>query len=351
MESRGSTPAAASAVVRLGTAAEIVDAVPYLVGFQPHDSLVVVSLRGSRGRVGMTARIDLPPPERVDESVRRLVGRLRTDGASRAVVAAYPPDEGPAHPAVRALAAAFADRLAAAGIALTDMLCVHDGRWWSLTCTDPGCCPPGGTPLPEGVSVLGAAMAVEGRRVLPSREALADTLRPAGGELGAAMARALPAIDGALATRAWRGRRAEVEAESRALLRAAVERRLTGGASLGVREAARLIAGLDDADVRDEVVTWADGDWGQAARGLLSDLVRHAVPPFHVVPLTVLAWIAYQQGDAILAALAVQRALASDPGYGLARLLDDALAAGVDPAVLAPVRREIARVRSAETEA
>ena len=337
------TSITASPVVRLATSAEIVDAVPYLVGFQPRDSLVVVSLRGPRGRVGMTARVDLPEPAMVEACVRELVRHLRRDGASRAVVATYPPTEGPAHPAVRALADAFPDRLRAAGISLTDLLCVFDGRWWSLGCPSADCCPPGGTPLSGEVSVLGAAMAVEGRSVLPSREALADTLRPHGGALGVAMARALPRLDGALADRVWRGRRDEVEAESRQLYEMAVRRRLDGAASLDVDEAARLILGLDDVPVRDEVVSWVEGDWGQATRGLLADLVRHAVPPFHVVPLTVLAWVAYQQGDATLAGLAVERALACDRAYALARILDDAIATGLDPAVFRSVRRDVAR--------
>jgi hypothetical protein len=324
-------------VVHLDTAAEMVDAIPYLVGFVPSDSVVLVSLRAPRGQVGLTARVDLPDAEWADECARQLVPYLRRDGAARALVAVYPPPPGRSHPAVRAIADAFLSRLAAAGIPLVDLLCVHDGRWWSLVCADEACCPPDGTPVAGSDSgshsVLGTAMAVEGRVVLPSREALAATLAPVSGGRRRAMERALVAAQTKVADRVWGGRRDDVVAESRALFRAPVQRRLDGGAACSDDEAARLVVALDDPPVRDEVLAWTDGAWGDAARALLAELVPRAVPPFHVVPLTVLGWLAYQSGEGALASLAVERALADDPGYPLARLLDDALSRGVDPAI------------------
>jgi hypothetical protein len=333
-----STPGPHRAVVRLGSPAEIVDAVPYLVGFRPERSLVVVSLRGPRCRVGLTVRVDLPEPHQAKECVRQLVPHLERNGAWRAVVVLYPPTGGVRHPAVRALADAFPDRLAQTGIELADVLCVFDGRWWSLRCDDGRCCPSAGTPVVTGeVSVLGAAMTVEGRRVLPSREALAATLEPVSGPAAAAMADALRRADGSLAGR-WGGARGEALAESRDLFRAAARAGRQRPCALTDDEAARLIVGLDDVALRDEIVLSAATSEADATRALLVDLVHRAVPPFQVVPLTVLGWLAYQQGDATLAGLAVERALAADPGYGLARILADAVAAGVDPAIFRTVR-------------
>jgi Domain of unknown function (DUF4192) len=85
--------------------------------------------------------------------------------------------------------------------------------------------------------------------------------------------------------------------------------------------------------VRDEILTWFDGDWGDAARELLLDLVRHAVPPYEVPPLTVLAWIAYLQGEGALAGIALDRALTAEPGYGMAKILDQALTGACNPDV------------------
>jgi hypothetical protein len=332
-------------VLKLRGPADIVAAVPYMVGFEPADSLVVVALRGRRGRVALTMRVDLPPPEWAEECAGQLIGHLKRHRAERAVIAVYPASEGPRHPAVRAVSDALTDRLERARIGIVEAVCVHAGRWWSLTCTVPDCCPPDGTPIErDGTSTVDAAMVVEGRAVLPSREALASTLNPVAGLAGKAAGYALIRVESSLVDRIWSGRRAEVAAESLALLRAAVQRRQeTPMATLGVDEAARLIVGLDDVPVRDEVLTWFDGEEGAAAVGVLRELVRHAPPPFDVVPLTVFAWLSYLRGDGVIAGIAVDRALDADPTYNLARLLSDALDAALDPKAFREIRRDIAR--------
>jgi len=89
-------------LIRLRSPSDIVEVVPYLVGFQPEDSLVVVSLRGERLRVGLTARVDLPPAESAETCAREFVGYLKRDNAARAVVVFYPPSGGRhTHPFVR----------------------------------------------------------------------------------------------------------------------------------------------------------------------------------------------------------------------------------------------------------
>ena len=53
-----------------------------------------------------------------------------------------------------------------------------------------------------------------------------------------------------------------------------------------------------------------------------------SAPP---APATLLAWSAYLRGDGLTANLALDRALAADPGYRLAGLLAEAYARGVAP--------------------
>jgi hypothetical protein len=50
----------APAVARLSGPGEILAVLPSLCGFTPHESLVLLSLRGPRRRLGLTARVDLP---------------------------------------------------------------------------------------------------------------------------------------------------------------------------------------------------------------------------------------------------------------------------------------------------
>jgi hypothetical protein len=336
--------------IRLSSPRDIVDAVPYLVGFQPEDSLVVVSMHGQRSRLGLTARVDLPPAESVVACARQFAGYLKRDRADRAIVVLYPPSDGLLYPTVQPLAAAMTEQLARAHIGVCEVLCVCDGRWWSLSCTDDACCPPEGRPVAHGgTSAFAAAMALSGRVLLASRKELAGTIKPVAGVARAAMAYALPRARDQLKDRVAAGDRAEVADESLELFRVAVRDRIAadpaarGDTALSVDAAARLIVGLDDVYARDEVLTWFDGEWGEATRGLLVELVRRAAPPYDVPPLTALAWIAYLQGDGAFAGIALDRALEADPGYRLARLLDQALLAPLNPELFRSAMRGVAR--------
>lgn len=335
--------------LKLRGAADIVAALPYLVGFQPTGSLVLVGLRGERRRVGLTLRVDLPEPEWAEECVRWVLPHLERNDAREVIVALYPTSGALAAESVDAVMQALSDRLQRRGIGLREALVVADGRWWSLVCGDPRCCPPEGTPLPDVPSVVDVAMTVEGRRVLPSRGALDASLEPVTGLLRDSMEEALRLAGAHLCDRVWAGAKDEVAEESLRLLRDAVRARadqarvggLLAACELSARAAARLIVGLDDVGVRDEVITWFDGEWGQAAYSLMRELAPRAVPPFHVVPLTVLGWLAYLHGEGALASMAAERALAADPDYGMAVILDDALRRGIAPSAFRTAHEEL----------
>ena len=50
--------------LRLSNPGDLVATVPVLMGFHPVDSLVLIALGGrSRRRIGLTVRLDLPPPD------------------------------------------------------------------------------------------------------------------------------------------------------------------------------------------------------------------------------------------------------------------------------------------------
>jgi hypothetical protein len=249
----------------------------------------------------------------------------------------YPPTDGLSHPSVQPLADALTRHLARLHIEIKEMLCVSDGRWWSLLCANEACCPSAGTPIsPDRTSVCVAELTMRGAVALESREALERTLDPVGGFVNLAMSRALPkARADAAVDLLKRGQVAEIEMLE--VYRAAVDaRRAPDGVvavPLEIDQAARMIAALDDKIVRDEILCWFGGDKGEALRALLVDLVRHAVPPHHVAPLTTLAWVSYLRGDGGFAGIALDRALAADRGYYLAQILDQVLRKPVDPEV------------------
>jgi len=323
--------------LKLRSPLDIIDAIPYLLGFEPAASIVVLSLRGKRSRLGLTARADLPTVDLADDSACEYAGYLKRDRASRALVVFYPPTGGLSHPSVQPLADALTRHLTRLRIEIKEMLCVSDGRWWSLLCANEACCPSAGTTISsDRTSVCVAELTMRGAVALESREALERTLNPVGGFVNLAMSRALPrARADAVIDILTRGQVAEIELlES---YRAAVDARCAPdgvvAAPLEVDQAARMIAALDDKIVRDEILCWFGGDEGEALLALLIELVRHAVPPHHVAPLTTLAWVSYLRGDGGFAGIALDRALAADPGYYLVQILDQVLRKPVDPEV------------------
>ncbi len=76
-------------VIALRSRADVVGTVPWLLGFRPEESLVVLSLRGPRRTLGLTMRVDLPPPGAERAVVDELARRVRGDGAGAVVLACY----------------------------------------------------------------------------------------------------------------------------------------------------------------------------------------------------------------------------------------------------------------------
>jgi hypothetical protein len=348
--------------VRLSQLGELAAAVPHLLGFRPRESLVAVSLRGAPGRprrtsrIGLTARVDLPPAAHRPAVVGHLVGALLTD-APRAVVlivvseaaddvaapVAADRDLGagtpaPARPPVaelphRALVREALLRFADAGVGVEDAVLVRRGRWWSYDCAEDCCLPGEGTSLPAGTSLLAAASAMAGQVVEQERADLERRIAPVGFLAAAGMATACDEVGTEMSARVARLGWAALAGESWALLEDAVVRVAPGTvASLPDREVARLAWALLDEEVRDRAMGLALGHARPAAEVLWTELTRRVPPPLAAAPATLLAVTAWVQGDGAMANVALDRALSSQPGYRMAQLLRSALDACLPPA-------------------
>jgi hypothetical protein len=124
-------------------------------------------------------------------------------------------------------------------------------------------------------------------------------------------------------------------------------RRLTGDGRRAVREAISAYRGgrrISDPDqlawlmivlaslpVRDDAWARMVPEHREAHLALWGDIVRHAAGEWAAAPASLLAFTAWQAGDGTLANIALDRALAADPGYSMALLLRDILDAGVPP--------------------
>lgn len=164
--------------------ADMVAAVPYLLGFHPADSVVVVAVRGRR--VVFAARGDLPAPGAdPGPAARHLAQVVARQDADAATVVGY----GPAA-RVTGVVDAIGDALTAAGLVVLDALRVTEGRWFSYLCVEPSCCPPEGTPYDPAASQVSAAAVFAGQVALPDRAALAAQVSPLDGPVRLAMRRA-----------------------------------------------------------------------------------------------------------------------------------------------------------------
>ena len=121
---------------------EIVSAIPYLLGFQPRESLVVISLREKR--IGMIARLDLADA-REQDAIASVSAALARDGASGVIMVAFGDDR---------LTTAFVlfrwqDELTDRGFPICEQLSVVDGLWFNEICSEERCCPSVGTPVAD----------------------------------------------------------------------------------------------------------------------------------------------------------------------------------------------------------
>ena len=322
--------------LRVRGPAELLEAVPYLLGFHPRDSLVLVGL--ADGRVTVSARVDLADLVHADLSAQ-LLGALRRGGAREVIAAVFDDDAGP--PAVlpwRAQLDALADECDRTGLVVRDVMHVRAGRWRSYLCTDPLCCPDEGAPLARGASPLAAAATYAGLVALPDRAALAATLDPRPDRR-----RLMPLIntcEAAAAQKSAAGQRAKHERAVKRAIFAIARRAAEPGwdvAELDDDTVAAFGAALRSLTVRDPVWVAID-DRRLRDCALWRELALRLPPPYDATPLFLLGWNAWRAGDGALAGIAAERALESDPSFSAADLRLAALRYGMDPRTVPRMR-------------
>ncbi|KAB2975221.1 DUF4192 family protein [Streptomyces sp. SS1-1] len=349
--------------VTLRTPDELADALPYLLGYRPEDSIVLVALHDAdgRGRFGGRARLGIPASADDWESAagqlaHGLVTGSERRGARPEQMVAFlcqEPAKGETGRQVmeRLRPLAQKTRLACGSldVPVVEALCISDGRFWSYCCDRDECCPPEGRPMGlPGTSVLAAAAAYAGVQVRGSLRQLRARLQPL--ETGAALEQevaldtvALELVPRVLDVATRAGVAVETLQLAERLLRRFAEAPVVSGTLiadlrddelLAHDEAARLILGLQDRATRDRVAEWMEDGEAAPALRLWRALARRCVRPYHehaAAPLTLAGWVAWSSGDDLEAREAFAMALAADPDYLFARLLHQACNEGLDP--------------------
>jgi hypothetical protein len=324
--------------VSIGSPEEVLAAIPYLLGFHPTRSIVVIGARPPRDRIHVSFRYDLldpPDPSYASEIAQHATTVLANQDVTVAIVVGYGRGS-----LVTPIAEQFRRRLTDTGLELREMLRVEDGRYWSYLCHDPGCCPAEGVPFDVSVTAVAAQMTLAGNMTLPDRAALEQTVAQLGGVARASMRQETIRAESRAA--AMIADAARAGGKRREILRPVVEDGLRAvGHAIGVYRAGERITGDDEiawlsvtlADLRVRDDAWArmDPEHASAHQRLWTDVLRRAEPRYVPAPACLLAFTAWQSGNGALANVAIARALESDPGYTMALLLSDAIGGGLPP--------------------
>ncbi|HEY9437655.1 MAG TPA: DUF4192 domain-containing protein, partial [Streptomyces sp.] len=343
--------------------AELADALPYLMGFHPSDSVVMVALHGGRGRFGGRLRLGIPrsPDEWApvaDQLAQCLIsGSERRDSRPDAIIVFLCQDPARGETGnrtmerLRPLAQRLRTACGALDVPVLEALCISGGRYWSYCCPDDRCCPAEGNPLADpGTTVMAAAAAYAGIQVRGSLRDMEARLLPLE---ASAVPEQQPALDSAGAVLVSRildtEGRAEVAKETLDLARTLMERlgasaAVTPSAAdtaddglIGADEAAAVILGLQDRETRDKAAEWMEGTeahralrlWRALARRCVGSYIEHAA-----APLALAGWVSWSTGDEPGARVALGLALRADPQYTFAQLLHQACNEGLDPETL-----------------
>lgn len=310
-----------SGPLKLSSPNDLITTIPYLLGSdQPVTGLVFLLLAG--GHMSSIAKRDLDPTEAgaatASAFAEATVRWVSAEGHDGLMVVAYGPGD-----VVTAHVDAITNAASVHRITVLEALRVHEGRYWSYLCPEPGCCPPQGTEINADRST-GPAEAVmkglapqEGRllsttqRIEQSRRALEPDTSVRPEAVTAATHAAESDTDG-----------------GKALVRGAIDAERTGTGPHGLDELVRLAVLLRDLRVRD--AAWKDitPDTARAHRDLWTRVTRVAGTADQAAPAALTAVAAWVDHDLPLSMAALGVAFDAAPGYPMALLILRALKAG-----------------------
>lgn len=266
--------------IRLARREDLICYVPYLLGFHPADSIVLMAMSGHQIDLSARADADQPTRELIRQFCQALKQLRRVTGI---FLVGYGPDviAGPTR--------TVADALRSRGYAVHEALRVHDGRFHCLQCD--GCTAPDGVAFDVNTSPAAAAATYAGMVARPNREAVEKLVKPIGGLAAIAMNQAVDRAEDRLAT--LRSSK-EVVDEGKRVVDEAL-RRAKAGERLDDDEVAWLSVLLADVAVRDHAWHLTDGDDWQLEFWL--DMNRRAESVLAAPMATMVAWCAWRQGD------------------------------------------------------
>lgn len=317
----------------LTSAHDLITAVPFLIGFHPTQSLVLISVKD--GAIGLAMRIDLPD-NLASDTIELLARHFINEEAEAALLVAYMPinrEDGDS------LLIAMGAGLIRNGIAVQESIVVRDGRYRSIICRDIECCPSEGLEVPAIENSQIAAEHVVAGIPMP----FADIT-----DLAASISADPQSFDLEWGDQVAKFFVAEDAEDLEVLRRDGVETmellmdeyRIGRGPS-DRSLVARMIGRMSDVQVRDYALGVHSEDNYDLYFTMWRELLRLA-PRGFVAPLAcIVAAMAYENGDGALAQKALDRAFDDGGQYPLASLLRRVFNAGWPPESFASMREEL----------
>jgi hypothetical protein len=292
---------------------DLVAAVPVVLGFRPHQSLVMLTFDAPRC---FHARVDLPAAEeltsRVDELVDALLEPAVAQRVGRVVFVCYTDD---ASLAAR-VALPLHDAFTAQQIGVIDVLRAHDGHWWRVP-SHPGGEESEASAYDEASHPFAAQAVFEGRVTLESRDALRETLAP---DIEAQ--RRLADLIGSLPDPGP----AEADWVRDRLVRCTAD-----GCEPDEDDSARILRAVTRVEVRDAALFAVSPATAHDHLRVWSVLLRRAPQPQVAEAAVITAFCAWQAGHGALAWCALDRCLDADPGHPFGTCLAECLSRAVPP--------------------
>ncbi len=311
--------------------AQLLAALPYLIGFRPEESVVLLGHRYPGHRPGLVLRGDLPSREHRAHQAQAMAPRFTVGhhiGVTLAIVGgARSPGEPPPHKGfIDELERALGD----AGLPVLHALWAPEitaGAPWACYRTEE-CA--GALPDPS-TTIVAAAATERGTVAFDSREELEGLLAPRSPEALARRADRLSRL-----TSAPRPEPTRVD-DAASVVREAFLRQRRDEGPLTDEEAVSLANALRLPEIRDVCLAMAVPPGNASAREaerLWLTMVRELPPPHRAEPAALLGFTAYLRGDGAFAGMALDNALEAAPGHVLASLLRRVLDSGTPPEVI-----------------
>ncbi|QKV79269.1 DUF4192 domain-containing protein [Amycolatopsis sp. Hca4] len=311
--------------------AQLLAALPYLIGFRPEKSVVLLGHCHPGNRLGLVLRGDLPRREHRARQAQALAPRFAAAGHIGITVVIIGgrrrPEKPPPH---TAFVGDLTRALGEFGLPVLHALwapAIRAGAPW--VCYQVEECA-GALPDPRA-TVLAAAATESGTVAFDSREELEALLAPRSPE---ALARRADRLS-RMTLPPW-PEQTRVD-NAAATVRAAFERHRRNEGPPTDEEAVLLASALKLPEIRDLCLAMAVPPATASAReaeDVWLTAVREIPPPERAEPAALLGFSAYLRGDGTFAGMALDNALEAAPGHVLASLLRRVLDTGTPPEVI-----------------